>query len=56
MALPKDLDERFKRLTSFKNDIDRLNDYVAKNHPEHQEKGVDAVDTAIRIMDFMRGQ
>jgi len=55
MALPKDLDERFKRLTSFKNDIDRLTDYIAKNHPEHLEKGVDTVDTAICIMDFMKG-
>ena len=55
MALPKDLEERRVRLTGFKDDIEKLADYIAKNHPEHLEKGVDIVDTAISIMDFMRG-
>ncbi len=51
MALPEDLEQRCVRLMRFKDDVNKLANYISKNFPEEVERGGEAVDIAIRLLE-----
>lgn len=51
MALPVDLEERCVRLMGFKDDINKLANYIGANYPKEINQGEEAVDIAIRILE-----
>ena len=52
----KDFTTECKKLMPYKEDINKLANYVSKNFPEQIKHGGEAVDIAMRVLETMKGK